>query len=465
MNKTKDIDEKVSYRPEYHIAPVKGWMNDPNGLVFFKGYYHVFFQYYPHKPEWGPMHWGHKRSKDLIHWEELPVALAPGNVEDEDGVFSGSAIVKDEKLWLVYTGHHYYDKKDKNKFWQNQNLAYSEYGISFRKYEYNPIISGPPMDSTHHFRDPKIWRHDDKFYIVLGNQTQNLNGRALRYSSDDMFHWRLDGTLAQSRCTKIEGNMWECPDFFAINNKFILLCSPMGIENQEHKFKNLFQTGYFVGKYNYKNNVFRDSSDFLELDSGHDFYAAQTMLAPDGRRILFAWASMWESEFKEQREGWAGMMCLPRNLIEKNNHLYMQPISEMNNLRTKLLNRGKLVSGTILSRNLSAAEVSFTIKKSLSFTIILNDNRQHRILTLHYNNEKNVFTLSHVDHKDDDRYVKINSSDYLKLDFFIDKSSVEIFIQNGEAVFTERYYASPLGISILANHKINGEFVTYALGM
>ena len=112
------------------------WINDPNGFVYFKGYYHIFYQHYPYAAEWGPMHWGHARSKDLIHWETLPIALTPGSKEDKDGCFSGTAIVKDDILYLVYTGHHYYEGDDNpDHLLQNQNLAYSLDGVNFTKYK------------------------------------------------------------------------------------------------------------------------------------------------------------------------------------------------------------------------------------------------------------------------------------------------------------------------------------------
>jgi len=155
------------YRLGYHIAAPAGWINDPNGFCFFKGYYHIFYQYHPYSASWGPMHWGHARSQDLIHWENLPTALTPGDPEDKDGCFSGSAIVKDDRLYLIYTGHHYYPgDNDPEHFWQNQNMACSDDGITFTKYKHNPIIALPPKDNTQHFRDPKVWQIGRNYYLL-----------------------------------------------------------------------------------------------------------------------------------------------------------------------------------------------------------------------------------------------------------------------------------------------------------
>lgn len=160
------------YRQKYHIMPPQGWMNDPNGLCFFKGYYHVFFQYHPASAEWGPMHWGHVRSLDLVHWENCPIALTPGDSEDKDGCFSGSAVVKDDKLYLIYTGHNYLTGTKKQEVWENQNIAISEDGLRFQKYVKNPVITTPPSDNSTDFRDPKVWFEDGLWYMVLGSQSK-----------------------------------------------------------------------------------------------------------------------------------------------------------------------------------------------------------------------------------------------------------------------------------------------------
>ena len=156
------------------MAPAN-WINDPNGLIQYKGEYHAFYQHHPYDENWGPMHWGHVKSKDLVNWEHCPVALAPGDEFDKGGCFSGSAVEDDGNLVLIYTGHNYIDK-EKDIFFENQNIAVSkDGGITFEKYENNPVIAKPPVDSIHHFRDPKVWKHEDKWYMVVGNSTKDLS--------------------------------------------------------------------------------------------------------------------------------------------------------------------------------------------------------------------------------------------------------------------------------------------------
>lgn len=431
------------YRLGYHVMAKSGWINDPNGFCYFKGYYHIFYQHHPYSADWGPMHWGHARSKDLVHWEDLPIALTPGSKEDKDGCFSGSAIVKDDTLYLFYTGHHYYGDNDPEHFWQNQNMAYSIDGVNFTKYEHNPVIASEPEDNTHHFRDPKVWEDNGKYYMILGSQEKDGLGRVILYQSSNLKDWDYIGAIAKSESLEDEGFMWECPDLFSLNQKDVLLCSSQGIKETDKKYLNLFQTGYFIGNLNDDKNLFtRDH--FKELDYGHDFYAAQTTLAPDGRRILIGWMAMWESPMPEKEDGWAGALTIPRELTLENNHLYMKPIEELKDLRTH----------SIDAANITLKEPELIVSKSSHIEVNIEHQFEHtqetitkfelkdahnKILSLEYNANNNELSLYRTD-KDDYRYATIQSHQDLKLQIFIDKSSIEIFINDGEAVFTERYY-------------------------
>ena len=423
------------YRLGYHVSAPAGWINDPNGFCYYKGYYHIFYQYHPYSADWGPMHWGHARSKDLVHWESLPIALAPDTKADEDGCFSGSAIVKDDVLYLIYTGHHYYDDGDPDHFWQNQNLAYSTDGINFTKYENNPIIASAPEDNTHHFRDPKVWEKDGKYYMILGSQGKDGVGRAITYRSDDLKDWQYLGEIAKANGLTTEGFMWECPDFFELAGKDILLLSPQGIEAQGQKYLNLFQTGYFVGNFDYSTNTF-EHGGFTELDHGHDFYATQTTLAPDGRRLVFGWMDMWESRFPEKADGWAGALTLLRELEIKDDQLYMRPVKEAVQLRTAEISawNKQVTEKTLLCENEHQAEIDLTLTTDQAFELAFTD--QDKQVKLTFDQATHTFTLLNGDA----RYASIKPNSELKLQIFIDTSSLEIFINDGEAVFTERFY-------------------------
>ncbi|MCO7040669.1 glycoside hydrolase family 32 protein [Staphylococcus lugdunensis] len=427
------------YRLGYHIMPKSGWINDPNGFSYFNGYYHIFYQHYPYAPEWGPMHWGHARSKDLVHWETLPIALTPGDTEDKDGCFSGTGIVKDDTLYLFYTGHHYYGDNDPDHFWQNQNMAFSQDGLHFTKYQHNAIIPKPPEDNTHHFRDPKVWQHGDDYYMIVGSQNNESLGRIILYRSHDLLSWDYIGPVDMSNGQQIEGYMWECPDLFELDGQHVLLFSPQGMDAEEEQYLNLFQNGYFVGDFDYDNHRFtRDN--FKELDHGHDFYAPQTMQTPDGRRILIGWMAMWESHMPEKEDGWSGALTLPRELHLNHGNLYMTPIEELKQLRKDegVHDTMTVSERTLLSEGMKQVELNLLLPQQ-NFKLQLT-SQQSELLSVDYDATKCKFTLYRND-LNDCRYTTIKPSAQLKLQMYIDTSSVELFINDGEAVFTERFYS------------------------
>jgi beta-fructofuranosidase len=444
--------------------PPRGWMNDPNGLCFFKGYYHVFFQYHPYSSEWGPMHWGHVRSTDLIHWEECPIALTPGDNEDKDGCFSGSALVKDDQLYLIYTGHHYKKDTNKEQYWQNQNIAFSDDGIHFKKYEKNPIISNPPEDNDADFRDPKVWFEHGKWFMVLGSRDQSGFGRVLLYSSNNLFEWEYKGILSQAEHPETEGYMWECPDFFQLDGQHILLTSPQGIVPNHGRFKNVFQTGYFIG--GYQDGVYT-RGHFRELDSGHDFYATQTIKTDDGRRIMLAWMDMWENKMPEQSDGWAGTMTIPRELKLVNNKLYSCPIQELKTLRSDLLlSKSEFINEILFSSKEHRLEIDAKMNwdRASRVSLEMKDDNGLDIISVLFD-AKDRKVLLHRTGPDADRQTVLDQSEELSIRAYIDTSSFELFINNGEATFSERFYSEgDLHFHLKAHQSAWCDLNVYRLG-
>ncbi|MFR0582698.1 glycoside hydrolase family 32 protein [Limosilactobacillus mucosae] len=425
------------YRLGYHLMPASGWMNDPNGFSYFKGYYHLFYQYYPYASEWGPMHWGHARSKDLIHWETLPVALKP--TRPQDGCFSGSAVVYQDKLWLIYTGHHVLDaEKDINR--QDQNLAYSTDGIHFEKYEGNPVIAhAPEEESSADFRDPKVWQEDDHFKMVVGSRDQAGLGRVLLYESQDLKHWEYEGTVSGAKSVDEEGFMWECPDFFRLNGQDILLTSPQGIKATQEQFLNQHNTGYFVGQYSTADKQFERGS-FTELDNGHDLYATQTLVAPDGRRVMVAWMNAWDSPMTEKPDGWCGAITLPRELTIKNNRLYQNPVAEALSLREAEVINQEIAEplNCSLSRH---TEVKLDLNELPTGTILKLADKNNAGFSIEADQDGHHLILTRNSDPENKRYAMLDAADKkLSLRIFIDSSSAEIFVNDGEVVFTERIY-------------------------
>ncbi|MFP7737244.1 glycoside hydrolase family 32 protein [Priestia aryabhattai] len=457
----KNTKERMSnrYRLGYHIMAPANWINDPNGLVQYKGEYHVFYQHHPYDENWGPMHWGHVKSKDLVHWEHLPVALAPGDVCDTDGCFSGSAVDNNGELTLIYTGHHYTDK-EKDLFYQNQNIAVSTDGTTFEKVGENPVIAQPPADSAHHFRDPKVWKHNDVWYMVLGNSTKDNIGRVILYRSSNLREWEYIGVLAQSDGTL--GYMWECPDFFELDGKYVLMISPQGIHKDGDLYNNLFQTGYFIGDYNYETNEFVHGA-FTELDNGHDFYAVQTLLDEKGRRIAIGWMDMWESNMPTKADGWCGALTLPREVtLGENNEILMNPVEELRLLRGiehNALTNQVVSENHLIETNEDLLEIKavFDLTNCNSQSVglrVRGINKEETVLTYHLDKHKLTIDCSKSGKVEDGvRNAILRTNKELSLRIFIDRSSIEVFANEGQATMTSRIYPTEdrLGIEVFAD--------------
>ena len=427
--------------PLYHVAAPIGWLNDPNGFCSYKGQYHLFYQYHPYSAQWGPMHWGHVVSKDLVHWDHLPIAIKPDQPYDRDGCFSGSAIEKDGKLYLMYTGNI--------PEGQNQCIAVSGDGINFEKYEGNPVIEAPEnvdMQSLH-LRDPKVWRHGEKFYAVIGAKTADeQQGQALLYESDDLINWKFKNISARSHGN--EGNMWECPNFAEVDGKDVVILSPMGINPEGNKYLNHVDSGYFIGKLNYRTGNYVRGK-FELLDYGSDFYAPQIMQTDDGRCIMIGWLAMWYADMPEQQDGWAGLMTVPRELHIKNGKLISVPVKELESLREssathtnlKLTEPSKLYG---VHGETGELIVEVNLAKSDNFSVELRAGGDEKTL-LNYDKSTSIFQLNRENSgvgPKENREVQLSPAKTLKLRIYIERSSVEVFINDGEEVMSARIYPS-----------------------
>lgn len=295
-------------RLNYHFEPKTGWMNDPNGLSFYKGRYHAFFQHYPYAPRWGQMHWGHAVTDDLIHWTELPVALVPDMpYEDEGGCFSGSAVEKDGKLYLFYTSVS-------KKWGQTQSVAVSEDGVTFQKYENNPILFCPE-DGKDDFRDPKVSKIGSEYHMVVGSG-KNGTGKIRHYVSSDLLSWEYLGVLFEDD----RSFALECPDFFELDGKYVLTYSLMGRKTR----CSAFLIGTFDGK------TFTPETECMP-EIGPQFYAPQTFLDDKGRRIIIGWLYDWQKKLDEGAD-FAGALTIPREMFIKNGKLYNFPVEEARHL-------------------------------------------------------------------------------------------------------------------------------------
>lgn len=312
-------------KPYLHVTPPKGWMNDPNGFIYYQGWYHLFYQYFPYDTSWGTMHWGHKVSKDLIEWEDLGIALYPSKDYDRNGCFSGSAIEVEDKLYLYYTSI-VYSQPDPEDIHRNlgtliasQSMTISEDGFHFNDQAKRQII--PVLDGTighrSHTRDPKVWFENNHYYIVLGSQVEEgdrQRGQLLFYQSDDAIHWSFKNTY---RDDVLESPMWECPDLFEVDGQRLLIISPEHVLKEDGQYP----SHAMIAPVNFdaESAILERAGDFVFLDSGLDVYAPQTTLDEYGQRVVLFWLRMPEAS---EDGTWKGMMTLPRLIHYVNHHIY-----------------------------------------------------------------------------------------------------------------------------------------------
>ena len=323
-------------RPQYHLLPAHNWMNDPNGPIFFRGRYHMFHQYNPQGATWGNMNWAHATSPDMIHWQHEPIALSPTpNGPDRDGVFSGSAVLDHGKPTVIYTGvappsaENGATLRDGVHTWrETQCLAVAE-DDDLRKWKKlaAPVIAAPPAGlAVTGFRDPCLWREGETWMLILGSGTRAQGGAILLYTSLNLRDWTylhplVTGSPSGSNATNPvdSGDMWECPDFFPLGNKHVLLISTMG-------------------KVRWKVGTYAEQRFVPEKEGVVDwgaYYAAKTMLDADGQRILWGWIPETRPDADLITAGWAGVMSLPRVLsLNAQNELVTEPSPNVRVLRT-----------------------------------------------------------------------------------------------------------------------------------
>ncbi|WP_138419960.1 glycoside hydrolase family 32 protein [Aquibacillus sediminis] len=425
------------HRLHYHLMPPVGLLNDPNGLIYFQNNYHVFFQWNPFETAHGAKFWGHYMSADMVNWEFAPIALAPDKWYDKNGCYSGSAIVHHDRLYLFYTGN-VKDEQDNRESYQC--LAVSDDGITFEKK--GPIIN-VPEGYTAHFRDPKVFQHGNDWYMVLGAQTKTKQGQVVLYRSEDLETWTFLGPIAGSKLNGLGdfGYMWECPDLFQLDGKDILVASPQGLEPQGMNFQNIYQAGYFAGEIDLQTQKFTHDS-FVELDRGFDFYAPQTFTAGE-RRILIGWMGNAEEEGPPQptvNHNWIHTLTIPRELRWKRNALYQTPIKELEALRENEVSHQqlKLTNQSIelpnVNGNVFEIEVAISEWNANRFTIRIGKS----VLT--YDDTNSVLTYERMgrDGQLESRACELEQLNHIRI--FKDTSSIEIFANHGQEVFSSRQF-------------------------
>ncbi len=474
---------KAEDRPAFHLSARVGWMNDPNGFSCYDGQYHMFYQYHPYDSHWGPMHWGHAVSEDLIHWSYLPAAMAPDRPYDRDGCYSGSAItLEDGRQMLMYTGRTLIiDEDGVEQEVQTQNLAFGD-GDNYVKYARNPVITGkdlPEGGNPYAFRDPMVWTEEDgTFRAVLANQDVHHGGQILLYRSEDGVHWSFVKPLIKDD-HKL-GQMWECPGFFELGGKYVLLASAQDMLPSGLEYHNGNGTFCMIGSYNRETCDFKPERDHA-IDYGIDFYAPQTILTPDGRRVMIGWMQNWDTcNLHTKSTPWFGQMSIPRELSVVNGRLYQRPVRELEALRTEpvryrdvLVEDGEVtladVSGRLIDLELEVEPVEGKeIYRKFAMRFAQNETFHTGVSFRPYESTVKIdrkFSGSRRAIIHQRRAEVSHDSGRLKLRLILDRFSAEIFVNDGEKVLTATIYtdAAADGISFVCSGAAKINVTKYTL--
>jgi beta-fructofuranosidase len=425
-------------RPQCHLLPAKNWMNDPNGPIHWKGQYHMFFQYNPSAAVWGDMHWAHAVSPDMIHWRHLPVALAPTpGSDDADGCFTGSAIDDNGTATILYTGVKSVPgelatlRDGDHNFREVQSLATSTDPQlrTWNKWK-APVLQPPDDPQLTGFRDPFLWRGADVWYMGVGSGIRRKGGRVLLYRSKNLREWDYLHPLASGTWTGREttnlvdsGEMWECPDFFPLGSKHVLLYATAG------------QVAWEVGELDPNELVFHAERRGV-LDHGA-YYAQKTQLDAEGRRILWGWIPERRPEAEFSAAGWAGSMALPRVLsLNAQSDLEMRIAPQAETLRAKKLSTlAGTTSGEARDKSLALIEI-----KDGAFSMVISDSAG-AWWWLNLENSASATLLEVCGKKIE---LPAQTTPELRFHLVLDASVAEFFC-NSLHVQTSRIYRQPAG--------------------
>lgn len=424
-----------------HLKSPKNWINDPNGFIYYKGKYHLFYQHFPYAPRWGRMHWGHAVSDDLVNWQHLDIALYPSKTDDRSGCFSGSAIEHDDKMNLFYTGVNYQTEDPENinctandDFIAAQLMLTSEDGYSFDnisdKRTIIPPIADEKIGSKIHTRDPKIWRGKDAWYIILGSTVDN-KGRFLIFRSFDLIKWEYANFCEKDNL----GWMWECPDWFEVNGSGVVVFSPIGILDDDKAYDSA--TVCCLTEFDEAGCSLKMAENYQLFDYGIDLYAPQSTVDRDGNRVIIAWARM-----PDPVDGkWNGMMCIPRIVEVIDDKIFFHPHPNVKAAFVNKTNTPSCKSGYLLKTSLQNGD-----KINIGGYVI---ERENDIIST----DRSVVFVS------DEKYRKQAQTPILSgeadIEVYVDSNLIEVYVNGGEYVITSVVYG-------LTDIIIGEDYTTYA---
>lgn len=420
----------TSNREQYHFNAFKNWINDPNGLCYYKGFYHLYYQANPHEQQWGHMYWGHAASRDLVHWVHLPYALEPqeeilATEGRKGGAFSGCAVPLDDEIVFYLTRHFGPEEDTEEDTTQYQTMVTSKDGLSFGPEEI--IIEKPDASFSYNFRDPKVTFTEGAWQMVLGTRVNNVPA-LIRYSSEDMKAWRYQGLLLKEKTQGVY--TFECPDFFELDGAHVVSGSWMKYTDEQGRFQ---PTCYYIGKF--QDGAFQVESKGL-YDFGGNFYAVQSF-EHDGRRLAIGWAADFFKEHRPEENGSCGAMTIPRELSVKNGRLYQRPAREIYSQtgRTICDVAGQELVLRCVNRNAYYARLDFN--GNTEFDLVLGRCGE---ASLRLVREGKLLQIRTQGGPYPQRNLSAEAAEIKKLEIFVDRRLVEIFVNDGELAGTRLFY-------------------------
>ena len=462
------------FRQEIHLMPPTGWLNDPNGLCQFGGVFHAYFQYSPFHAEGGVKMWGHCTSRDMVRWEYQGAVLYPNQPFDCHGVYSGSAFTEDGVMYVYYTGNVKLEDRADYDYVNtgreaNTVLVTSRDGQSFGPKQLLMRNADYPSDLTLHVRDPKVWKEQGLYYMIQGARTKADTGQALIFRSADRVNWTLHSRIETEEPF---GYMWECPDYFEVNGVKLLSASVQGLEGGVWDDRNVYQSGYFLVEGDILDAAGQPAdsqpgavqpggsqpgsahpadrhpgyrlSEYRLWDYGFDYYAPQSFETEDGRRIQIGWMGMPDCEEYTNptiENGWQHCFTFPREIFVEDGKVLQRPVRELEEREREIAaaEKGKgSISEPFLIEGYQVYDMSVDRISGNRFRAVLAEE-----LVLEYTDGR--FEMRFLSQGKGSasagrglRYVELERLESVRI--LADVSSVEVFLNNGEYVFTTRYY-------------------------
>lgn len=441
------------YQMHYHLRPISGLINDPNGFSYFNGAYHLFYQSYPFGAVHGLKSWVHFTSPDLVHWHNRGIAIKPDSMADSHGAYSGSAQEINGKLFLMYTGNH-----------RDQQWVRTPYQIGAWMDKSGHLLSKKVLFKnsehiTEHFRDPQLLKDDDHYYALLGAQDKaQKHGHIDVWQSRNLKDWHELGFLNFSK--EELGYMIECPNLVYVSGKAVLIFCPQGLDKKVANYQNIYPEMYVIGeKADLEHLKISKPGKLHNLDEGFDIYATQAFNAPNGKAYEISWVGLPDTTYPTDQENWANCLSLVKELSIKKGKLIQKPVPAIKSLR---FNKKKVVNQLISKHAGHQYELKLTIAKDQKSNLYLAANKDlSEGLKLSIDTKQGRLTLDRSQtEKVSEKYgftraISLKPKAKLKLNIFVDHSLIEIFVNKGEHVMTSRFFTFPSNQKIAFDKEID----------